>query len=266
MRRRGASACSPGTSLRRRCGAARGPDFAEEYLVYQTLVGVWPIEPERLRAYLVKALREAKRHTSWAAPDELREEQVTAFALALLEHVPFREDFAAFLGPVVEQGRRSALGQLLLKLTCPGVPDVFQGDELWRLSLVDPDNRRPVDWQERRAALDRVRGAARPGEGDEKIFLIHRALALRARREETFSGAYIPVAAGPDVCAYLRGDAEVLVVATVRAAAGADPVLGGGVAGRWREVLGGREVDLEGPSPLSALGEDFHGLWLLERR
>ncbi len=144
-----------------RDGAGSGPGFAEEYLIYQTLVGVWPIEAERLDAYLIKALREAKRQTSWANPDERFERAVTCFTHALIAHPPFLEDFAAFLARLLPEGERSALGQLLLKLCAPGVPDIFQGDELWRLSLVDPDNRRPVDWDACRAALERVRGGAR---------------------------------------------------------------------------------------------------------
>ncbi len=248
-------------------GAAEGgPDFAEEYLIYQTLVGVWPIEAERLLAYLEKALREAKLRSSWVAPDERHEAQVKAFAGALLEHRPFVEDLGDFMGRVEAEGRRSALGQLLLKLTCPGVPDIFQGDELWRLSLVDPDNRRPVDWDERAVALARVRAAHRPSAADAKLFLIHRALALRARRPAAFAGAYQPVEAGPDVCAFLRGDAEVLVVAVVRPSAERTRALSSDVAGRWRDVLGERDLDLSRTATLDALGGGYYGLWLLERR
>ena len=114
------------------------------------------------------------------------------------------------------EGRRAALGQLLLKLTAPGVPDVYQGDELEALSLVDPDNRRPVDWDARRAALARLRAGEAPRDfGERKLDLIRRALALRARRPAAFAGAYEPVDAGPGVCAYLRGG-EVLAVVPVR--------------------------------------------------
>jgi (1->4)-alpha-D-glucan 1-alpha-D-glucosylmutase len=115
------------------------------------------------------------------------------------------------------------------------VPDVYQGDELEALSLVDPDNRRPVDWDARRAALVHLRSGGEPRDyGERKLDLIHRALALRARRPAAFAGAYEPVDAGPDVCAYLRGG-EVLVVVPVRAGAGTEvPVPGG-----WRNVLSG---------------------------
>ena len=242
-----------------------GPDATEEYLIYQTLVGVWPVEPERLEAFLVKALREAKRHTNWVDQDHAYEGQVTRFARDLVGHQPFLEDFLSFLERAVAEGERSALGQLLLKLTSPGVPDVFQGDELWRLSLVDPDNRRPVDWDERRAALARLRGGGEPRPEDAKLALIWRALDLRARREGAFGGAYAPVPAGEGVCAFLRGEAEVLVVVPVRGFEDAVLELPDRAAGRWRDVLAGGERELAGETPLGQLGPGLRGLVLLER-
>ena len=159
-------------------------------------MGAWPIEPERLDGYLEKALREAKRTTSWIEPDEEHEAAVKAFARGLIELPEFRADFEPFVAEVAAAGERAALGQLLLKLTVPGLPDIYNGDELPLLSLVDPDNRRPVDWDARREAL----AALRRGEDtDPKLLLIVRALELRARRPEAFSGAYAPVDAGEDV-------------------------------------------------------------------
>src|SRR6185503_1343522 len=195
--------------------AGGAPDANEEYLIYQTLVGAWPIGPDRLEAYLEKALREAKRNTSWIEQDHDWEERVKRFAVALLDHRPFLDDFAPFAARVAEAGRRSALGQLLLKLTSPGVPDVYQGDELEALSLVDPDNRRPVDWEARRSALARLRAGEAPRDfGERKLDLIRRSLDLRARRAAAFAGTYEPVDAGPGVCAYVRGG-EVLAVVAV---------------------------------------------------
>jgi (1->4)-alpha-D-glucan 1-alpha-D-glucosylmutase len=212
------------------------PDEHCAHLVLQTLVGCWPIEPERLEAYVEKALREAKLRTSWAAPDLAYEEQARGFARTLAQSPP--DGFAAFAERVAREGRRAALGQLLLKLTCPGVPDIYQGDELEALSLVDPDNRRPVDWEARRAALARLGEGAAPRDfGERKLDLIRRALALRARRPDAFAGAYEPVAAGPGVCAYLRGG-EVLAVVPVRAWEGARLA----VPGRWRSVLDERDA------------------------
>jgi (1->4)-alpha-D-glucan 1-alpha-D-glucosylmutase len=212
------------------------PDEHCAHLLLQTLVGCWPIEPERLEAYVEKALREAKLRTSWAAPDLAYEEQARGFARTLAQSPP--DGFADFAERIAREGRRAALGQLLLKLTCPGVPDIYQGDELEALSLVDPDNRRPVDWEARRAALARLREGAAPRDfGERKLDLIRRALALRARRPGAFAGAYEPVAAGPGVCAYVRGG-EVVAVVPVRDWEGARLA----VPGRWRSVLDERDA------------------------
>jgi (1->4)-alpha-D-glucan 1-alpha-D-glucosylmutase len=217
---------------------ADAPDEHCAYLVLQTLVGCWPIEPARLEAYVEKALREAKLRTSWRAPDEAYEAKAKRYAAAVARRAP--DGFEAFAARVTEEGRRAALGQLLLKLTSPGVPDVYQGDELEALSLVDPDNRRPVDFQARRAALDRLRAGELPGDyGERKLDLIRRALALRASRADAFAGAYEPVDGGPGVCAYVRGG-DVLVVVPVRDFEDAELT----VAGRWRSVLDDRELDL----------------------
>jgi len=237
------------------------PDAQERYLIFQTLAGVWPIEPERLDGYLEKALREAKRNTNWVDQNHGWEERVKRFAGALLEHQPFLDAATPFLAEVAVAGERSALGQLLLKLTVPGVPDVYQGDELIDLSLVDPDNRRPVDWDARRDALDELRAGAQPTRATMKLHLISRALDLRARRPEAFDGAYTSVHAGPDVVAFTRGDADVLVVVELRSAPGAPLVA---PPGRWRDVLSGEEHDLHGATPAGRL-VDERGLGLFER-
>ena len=184
-----------------RTPAARSPPAARRrrsssYFIFQTLLGVWPISEDRLAQYLEKAMREAKRSTKWVAVDEAHEAAVQSFARALLTHRDFLRDFVPFQRRVAEAGDRAALGQLLLKLTVPGVPDIYQGDELLCLSLVDPDNRREVDWDERRAALD---------DPPPKLDLILRALALRAERPEAFAGGYEPLPAGPDAVAFVRG-------------------------------------------------------------
>ncbi|MEA2155945.1 MAG: (1-_4)-alpha-D-glucan 1-alpha-D-glucosylmutase [Solirubrobacteraceae bacterium] len=242
------------------------PDAAERYLVFQTLAGVWPIARERLEGYLEKALREAKRNTSWVDQDHDWEERVKAFAVALLDHRPFLEDFEPFAARLAAAGERSALGQLLLKLTVPGLPDVYQGDELADLSLVDPDNRRPVDWDARRTALAELRAGAPPTRETMKLHLISRALDLRARRPEVFEGAYTPLGARADVCAFARGDGDgegdVVVVVPLRSSGE-----GAAVAipeGRWRDALSGAERDLDGPVSVAQLTEP-HGLALLER-
>jgi (1->4)-alpha-D-glucan 1-alpha-D-glucosylmutase len=157
-------------------------DPAEDYLLWQTLVGTWPIERERLEAYMQKAVREAKRTTSWIAPDEAHERRVRE-GIARVYDVP-PTDFEPFAARVAERGREVSLAQTLLKLTVPGLPDVYQGDEHETLSLVDPDNRRPVDWTPRNS---------------EKSDLIRRVLALG------IGGDYEPLDEGADVCAFRRG-------------------------------------------------------------
>jgi (1->4)-alpha-D-glucan 1-alpha-D-glucosylmutase len=241
------------------------PDGQERYLIFQTLVGVWPISAERLEGYLEKALREAKRNTNWVDQNHDWEERVKRFAVALLTHEPWLESFEPFVAEVAAQGERAALGQLLLKLTVPGVPDVYQGDELIDLSLVDPDNRRPVDWEARRTALAALREGAAPTRETMKLHVISRALELRARRGQVFAagGGYTAIQAGPDVVAFSRGgDAEVVVVVALRPGAG-------GVtielpAGEYRDVLGGRDEAFGGAVAVPRLTEP-HGFALLER-
>jgi (1->4)-alpha-D-glucan 1-alpha-D-glucosylmutase len=237
---------------------ADAPDEHCAYLILQTLVGCWPIEAERLEAYVEKALREAKLRTSWAAPDEAYEAAARRYARAVAERPP--DGFEDLAARVREEGRRAALGQLLLKLTSPGVPDVYQGDELEALSLVDPDNRRPVDWEARRGALARLGAGEAPRDfGERKLDLIRRALALRRRRPTAFEGSYEPIDAGAEVCAYLRGE-EVLAVVPVRADDDAE-VAG---SGRWRSVLDAREHDLSGGERVAELIGDWP-VALLER-
>jgi (1->4)-alpha-D-glucan 1-alpha-D-glucosylmutase len=242
-----------------------GPDDAERYFVFQTLVGAWPIEPERLAAYMEKALREAKRNTSWIEPDDAYEAAAEAFCRALYEHEAFRADFEPFADEVARAGERAALGQLLLKLTAPGIPDIYNGDELRSLSLVDPDNRRPVDWEARRAALAALAGGAEPDRETLKLFVIPRALALRARRPDTFAGAYTPVDGGEAVCAFARGEGEVLVVVPVRGSSqGTTLKLPAELAGAWRDVLSGALRELSPRTQVSELTSP-RGLALLER-
>jgi (1->4)-alpha-D-glucan 1-alpha-D-glucosylmutase len=207
------------------------PDPVEEYFIYQTLAGAWPIEAERMDAYLEKAMREAKRNTNWIEPNEAHEEAVKGFCRALYEHRPFLDSFEPFVEELAAVGERAALGQLALKLTAPGVPDIYNGDELWNRSLVDPDNRRPVDWQRRRELLDDLRGRAEPNPETRKLWLTWRLLSLRAGRPEPFTGTYEPVEAGEDVCAFVRGG-ELLVAVSLRGENSFEPP-----PGDWRTEL-----------------------------
>jgi (1->4)-alpha-D-glucan 1-alpha-D-glucosylmutase len=246
----------------RRWHELRPPDWNEAYLIFQTLVGAWPLELERLEAYVQKALREAKVHTNWVKPNLEYERRVRDWCRGLYSNRAFLDELEQFAERVAYAGERSALGQTLLKLTARGVPDIYQGDELWTLSLVDPDNRRPVDWDRRREALAELRAGAAPERETIKLFLIERALALRARRPEAFAGAYVPLWAGEHCCAYLRGG-DVLAATAIRPA-GHDARLEL-PAGRWRNVLTGEELHLRAVVPFERLAMPDWGVALLER-
>jgi (1->4)-alpha-D-glucan 1-alpha-D-glucosylmutase len=186
-------------------------DVREELLVLQTLVGALPIERERLDGYLQKALREGKVSSNWLTPDEAHEREVQEYAARaarLIEADPFLDEVRTL-------GRQIAAAQVLMKLTAPGLPDIYRGDELEDLSLVDPDNRRPVDWDARRDALAALREGAEPTEETLKLYLTWKALALRAERPDAFAGSYEPMDLGRGICAFVRGG-EVLVAAAVR--------------------------------------------------
>jgi (1->4)-alpha-D-glucan 1-alpha-D-glucosylmutase len=193
------------------------PDRNAEYLLYQTLVGAWPLEPDRAVAYMEKASKEAKTHTSWVDPSPEYDTGLASFVRAILADPAFVDELEDFVAPLVEPGRISSLAQTAIKLTYPGVPDVYQGTEVWDLSLVDPDNRRPVDYGLRARLLDDAIGGdaaaalARMDEGLPKMFLMQRVLALRARIPEAFGAgsSYEALwATGPrarHVVAFVRG-------------------------------------------------------------
>ncbi len=237
------------------------PDDVERYFLFQTLAGTWPIEPERVSQYMEKALREAKRNTAWVDGDERWERAVADFIAALYTHRPFLDEFEPFVDELAFSGQRVALGMLALKLTAPGVPDIYQGDELELLALVDPDNRRPVDWEWNRAMLGRLAGGAGPEPETRKLWLTTRLLGLRIRRARAFDGGYDAVAAGDRTIAYLRGD-EVLVVVDVRT--GAPDGSLAPVPGTWRDVLSGDERELGSGIALSQLLGEY-GIAVLER-
>jgi len=217
----------------------RLPDRNVEYLLYQTFVGAWPIDVERATAYMEKASREAKAHTAWTRQEPVYEEALRDFIAGALGDEDFTADLEAFVEPLVEPGRISSLAQTLLKLAAPGVPDTYQGTELWDLSLVDPDNRRPVDYELRRRLLAELKRGLPPGkildrmdEGLPKLWVIHQALHLRRRQPELFASeaGYRPIYAkgpqAPHAVAFQRGDGLVAVV----------PRLVLGLAGEWKET------------------------------
>lgn len=188
------------------------PDANEEYLIYQTLLGAWPIEEplpenfaERIEAYLLKAMREAKVHTDWLAPNEPYEQAVRSFFRKLLDPSHgFLNFFLTFQKKIAYYGMFNSLSQTLLKLTSPGVPDTYQGCELWDLSLVDPDNRRPVDYDLRMRYLEEIQAAETASllpelllhkeDGRIKLFITHKTLQMRNQLPDVFTeGAYLPL-------------------------------------------------------------------------
>jgi (1->4)-alpha-D-glucan 1-alpha-D-glucosylmutase len=241
------------------------PDRNTEYLLYQTLIGAWPITAERVQEYMLKAVREAKQRTSWTANNAEFEDALHKFIEAVLWHAEFVTDLERFVDEVKDAGRVNSLAQTLMKYTAPGVPDLYQGSELWDLSLVDPDNRRPVDYALRARLLreiERLPAAAaadelmrRADEGLPKLWLIHRVLLVRRDRPESFGAgaAYTPLnvegsQAGHAV-AYLRGDDVVTVVPRLVAPMGGKRLhrewKQTGVKlpqGRWTNRLTGAEV------------------------
>jgi len=244
-------------ALNERYRRGRWPDRHTEYLLYQTLVGAWPLEVERALTYMEKEIREAKVHTSWTHTKADYEEAVRGFVTDVLTDPEFTADLAIFVAPLVHAGRVNALAQTLLKLTAPGVPDLYQGTEVWNVSLVDPDNRRPVDYDLQRRLLHELQGAtpeqvrARANEGLPKLWLIRQFLALRRRQPECFGpqGDYQPLLAKGEravhVVAFARGGGVVTVVPRV--------VLGRNGEwrsttlqvpnGAWRYELTGDDVD-----------------------
>jgi (1->4)-alpha-D-glucan 1-alpha-D-glucosylmutase len=203
---------------KRRINDAEAPDANEEYLLYQTLLGTWPIqasgEPEeaataeyteRIQAYMAKALHEAKINTSWIQPNEEWDAAMRDFVAKILDASPRNKFLPAFL-PVAQEiarlGAINSLAQTLLKLTSPGAPDIYQSNEVWDYSLVDPDNRRPVDYKRRREMLEALPGAI-PDEllrnwpdGRIKMFLTQRVLRFRREHVDLFQrGEYLPLGA-----------------------------------------------------------------------
>jgi (1->4)-alpha-D-glucan 1-alpha-D-glucosylmutase len=204
----------------------RTPDRHAEYLLYQTLIGTWPITLERCWQYMLKASREAKLRTSWHEPNTGYEASIQGFTEGVFENHEFLNSLETFIQPLILPGRINSLAQTLIKMLAPGVPDFYQGTELWDLSLVDPDNRRPVDYAERNRLLDRCENMSGPqtllewDTGLPKLWLISRLLKLRHARPVDFSpeSKYQPlVAQGTrlgNLLAFRRG--ENLIVAVPR--------------------------------------------------
>jgi len=223
----------------------KAPDRNDEYFLYQTLVGVYPFDARiredfvtRIKQYMVKVVREAKTHSQWIKPDEEYENALVKFIDSLLEERvdnEFLASFKAFAKEIRFYGVFNSLSQLVLKATCPGVPDFYQGSELWDLSLVDPDNRRPVDFERRKAMLEELEGRlgrdrevciremlARSEDGMIKMFVMRESLGVRRQMREVFErGEYVPL--------YALGASAGSVIAFARV-----------YKGRWAVTIAGR--------------------------
>jgi (1->4)-alpha-D-glucan 1-alpha-D-glucosylmutase len=270
------------------------PERNVEYLFYQALLGAWPpnLAPddvagikrlgERLEAYMIKAVREGKQQSSWSNPNAAYEAALERFVRAVLDgsrESPFLTEFHSFVTSLARLSAVASLSQLVLKLTVPGVPDIYQGGELWDYSLVDPDNRGPVDWGIRRRLLDQVAAvsltdlAERWQDGREKLFVTRRLLDSRRSHPELFSeGDYQPLEVegrrSGHLCAFARNrDGASLIVAVPRLVyalyhGGPTPdwgateiVLPGDRA--WRDVFTGRSLVLQERVRVSDLLREF---------
>ena len=243
-------------------------DPGTEWFLYQTLIGAWPLTLDRLKDYMQKAMREAKVRTTWTSNNTDYEDALNTFQEKLLADTAFTTELQDFVTSITYAGRVNSLTQTLLKHTSPGVPDLYQGGELWDLSLVDPDNRRPVDYGLRSKLLDQLEALdatgimARIDEGLPKLWLVHQALKLRNQHPAWFSAdaAYTPLEiSGPDaarVVAFQRGQNLITVVPRWSQQAGLPDAMLHLPQGRWRNVLTA-ETHTAGPQNTASLLKSF---------
>lgn len=234
------------------------PDRNAEYLFYQTLLGAWPIDQERVTDYMRKATREARQHTNWTDPNAEYEHALETFIADTLADEVFISDFTSFVDGLRTPGWVNALSQALLKMMAPGVPDIYQGCDLWDLSLVDPDNRRPVDYALRKRLLAELEHLSpeeiweRRDDGLPKLWTLRQALAARREQSAAFGarGAYTPLAATGErathLVAFLRGESVITLA----------PRLVIGLGGDWRDTT----IELpEGQWRNTLTGDTFNG-------
>ncbi len=237
------------------------PSRRAEYLFYQTLVAAHPLDAERACAYMLKAAREAKLETNWIEPDHQYEAGLEDFVRGMLADPDLDAEISALIAAMTPEWQMLSLSQTLIKLTVPGIPDIYQGSELWDLRLVDPDNRAPVDFDARRRLLERVTSQdgsefmSRLEDGEPKLRLIATALAVRSRHPEAFGrdAGYERIAATGSradhaICFSRTGSDGLPVIVTVGfrwpllLRAGWQDTTVSLPHGGWREVLTGRDV------------------------
>ncbi len=204
------------------------PSIVDQYIFFQTALGAWPLAGgtdaliPRLVDYAIKAAREAKQQTSWLVPNEAYEVALKNFVTGMIGDRAFESAVATAADAIASHGASNGLAQVVLKLASPGIPDTYQGSELWDLRLVDPDNRTPVDYDERRAALKSLEGAkprdllASFRDGRVKLHVLRAGLLLRREMPKPFiEGDYTPIDAGEDIVAFIRNHAEGSIAAAV---------------------------------------------------
>ncbi|MHB8395548.1 MAG: malto-oligosyltrehalose synthase, partial [Candidatus Dormibacteria bacterium] len=246
------------------------PDRNFEYLLYQTLVGVWPVTAERLWPVLEKSIREAKLHTSWNEPHLGYEASARRFLTGALQQPNFVDDLSRFVARLIAPARVASLAVALLRCTAPGIPDTYQGTELWEHSLVDPDNRRPVDFSIRGTLLDRLAGMSpeqvmkASATGLPKLLVVTSSLRVRRSLPEAFAeaGDYRPlVSVGKkrdNVVAFCRGNQVVTVVPRLlmQLRSGWEDTVVELPPGHWTHQLTA-ETFRGGAVPMEALGKRF---------
>ncbi len=198
------------------------PDQNIEYFFYQTLVGAWPISLERIYAYMDKAACEAKQHTDWNDRSQEYDAALKRFITSALADKGFIMDLELFIARLKKPAQINSLAQTLIRLTAPGIPDIYQGNEIWDFSLVDPDNRRPVDFSRRQQLLAEIKRLdpetiwSRRDEGLPKLWVIHKTLAVRLNHKGHFAGDYVLLPARGEkanhVIAFMRGSGIITVV------------------------------------------------------
>lgn len=245
------------------------PDRNTEYFLYQTLVGAWPLEKERLLNYMRKAVREAKCQTSWNRPDKTYEEALQHFIECLLNDPIFTGEIRDVTSRILTAGRINSLSLTLLKLTAPGVADIYQGAELWNLRLVDPDNRQPVDFSIRDILLKALSSMTcaeimkQMDEGTPKLWLIRQVLRFRGNNPSLFGpgATYVPLeaegSAASRIVAFVRGEKTITVIPRLmlNCSDWKDTRLPL-PPGRWRNLLTGNR-GLSGPVYISSLLAGF---------